>query len=225
MKRTPASLVEHEYPPPLITVKGTEVGVSSWYGPGFHGNATASGERYDQEALTAAHRSLPLGTWIDVRNLTNNRSVRVRVNDRGPYKNGRVLDLSYAAARALDMVGNGTANVEIRIADSRYRMWPTVRYCVQIGAFRTRAEADAIGREVATAGERAYLKITGRRDFPFSVRVGPFERRADAAAAVTRLEGREFKALLVEEDPRAEVYATQARALDDTSQSAQLVAH
>jgi len=224
-KPAPAiALVEREYPPPAVTVQGTEVGVSSWYGPGFHGNATASGERYDQEALTAAHRSLPLGTWIDVRNLTNNRTIRVRVNDRGPYKKGRVLDLSYAAARALDIVDHGTANVEIRIADGRYRMWPTVRYCVQIGAFRTRSEADAVGRDVATIGERAYLKITGRPDFPYSVRVGPFDRRADAMAAVTRLERREFKALLVEEDPRAEVYATQARAPVEPPRAAQFVA-
>jgi len=222
-KAPPVRLVEREYPPPAITVQGTEVGVSSWYGPGFHGNATASGERYDQEALTAAHRSLPLGTWIDVRNLTNNKTIRVRVNDRGPYKKGRVLDLSYAAARALDIVDHGTANVEIRVADGRYRMWPSVRYCVQIGAFRTRGEADAVGRDVAVTGERAYLKFTGRADFPFSVRVGPFDRRDDAVAAVERLQGRDFKALLVEEDPPAEVYATQASTTVSRS-AAQLVA-
>ena len=117
-KRTPASLVEREYPPPLITVKGTEVGVSSWYGPGFHGNATASGERYDQEALTAAHRSLPLGTWIDVRNLTNNRSVRVRVNDRGPFgKKRRILDLSEAAAGELHMLRDGVCEVRVEVLE------------------------------------------------------------------------------------------------------------
>jgi rare lipoprotein A len=200
-------LVAREYPAPFITAKGTEVGISSWYGPGFHGNATASGERYDQEALTAAHRSLPLGTWIDVRNLTNDRIVRVRVNDRGPYKHGRVLDLSYAAARALDMVGRGTTDVEIRLADARYRVWPAVRYSVQVGAFRTRAEADATGQAVASEGESAYLKLTGRADYPFSVRVGPFVQRADAVAATDRLKERRFRALLVEEDPPADVFA------------------
>ena len=207
-----ANLVAVHYPPAAISVRGTEIGVSSWYGPGFHGNATASGERYDQEALTAAHRSLPLGTWIDVRNLTNNRTVRVRVNDRGPYKKGRVLDLSYAAAKALDMVGRGTADVEIRLADRRYRAWPVVRYCVQVGAFRTRGEADTVGHDVAVHGERAYLKVTGRTDFPFSVRVGPFEERADAVAAVARLKTLQFNALLVEEDPPAEVYTSEAAA-------------
>ena len=208
-KSAPLDLVAREYPAPFITAQGTEVGVSSWYGPGFHGNATASGERYDQEALTAAHRSLPLGTWIDVRNLTNDRRVRVRVNDRGPYKNGRVLDLSHAAARALDMVGRGTANVEIRLADARYRAWPAVRYSVQVGAFRSRTEADTIGRAVAMEGETAYLKFTGRADYPFSVRVGPFVRRVDAVAATERLKERRFRALLVEEDPPADVFADQ----------------
>ena len=209
-KRPAADLVDRHYPSPAITLRGTEIGVSSWYGPGFHGNATASGERYDQEALTAAHRSLPLGTWIDVRNLTNNRTVRVRVNDRGPYKKGRVLDLSYAAARAIDMVGRGTADVEIRLADRRYRAWPAVRYCVQVGAFRTRREADAVGRDIAGRGERAYLKVTGREDFPFSVRVGPFDQRTDALDAVARLKRDQFDALLVEEDPPAEVYTSEA---------------
>jgi len=206
------SLVDRDYPPPAITIGGTEVGVSSWYGPGFHGNSTASGERYDQDAMTAAHRSLPLGTWIDVRNLTNDRTVRVRVNDRGPYKHGRVLDLSHAAAHALDMVHRGTAKVEIRLADRRYRAWPTVRYCVQVGAFRTRREADAVGRRLATRGETAYLKVTGRSDFPFSVRVGPFADRADALEANQRLRRLDIDALLVEEDPPDEVYASEAKA-------------
>jgi rare lipoprotein A len=206
------SLVDRQYPRPAITMSGTEVGVSSWYGPGFHGHSTASGERYDQDAMTAAHRSLPLGTWIDVRNLTNDRTVRVRVNDRGPYKQGRVLDLSHAAARALDIVHRGTAKVEIRLADRRYRAWPTVRYCVQVGAFRTRREADAVGRRLATQGETAYLKFTGRSDFPFSVRIGPFADRADALETSHRLRRLSMDALLVEEDPPDDVYASEAKA-------------
>jgi rare lipoprotein A len=200
-------LVDVDYPAPVITPRGTEVGVSSWYGPGFHGQPTASGERYDQGAMTAAHRSLPLGTWVEVRNLENGRVATVRVNDRGPYKVGRVLDLSYAAAQQLGMVGPGTAEVEIRLIDPRYRQWPSVRYCAQVGAFRTRPEADAKGAAVAKAGERTYLKPTGRPDFPYSVRVGPYEKRSDALAAVDRLSGRGISALLVEEDPPATVYS------------------
>jgi len=200
-------LVDTDYPAPVITPQGTEIGVSSWYGPGFHGQLTASGERYNQDAMTAAHRTLPLGTWVQVRNLGNGRVATVRVNDRGPYKLGRVLDLSYAAAQELGMVGPGTADVEIRLVDSRYRQWPTIRYCVQVGAFRSRSEADAKGATIARAGERAYLKRTGRSDFPYSVRVGPYDKRSEALAAMDRLRTLGFSTLLVEEDPPASVYA------------------
>jgi rare lipoprotein A len=88
-------------------------GTASWYGPGFHGRRTSSGEPYDQYDLTAAHRTLPLGTWVLVTNERNGRSVRVYVNDRGPYVDGRVIDLSYGAATAIGMVGPGTVPVRI----------------------------------------------------------------------------------------------------------------
>jgi len=88
-------------------------GRASWYGPRFHGRKTASGERFDMHALTAAHRSLPLASWIRVTNTANHKTVVVKVNDRGPYAKGRILDLSYAAAAALGMRGSGTSNVKI----------------------------------------------------------------------------------------------------------------
>lgn len=203
-------LVDRDYPAPALTPRGTEIGVSSWYGPGFHGQATASGERYDQGAMTAAHRTLPLGTWVEVRNLANGRATTVRINDRGPYKIGRVLDLSYAAAQQIGLIGPGTAEVEIRLRDARYRQWPVVRYCAQVGAFRTRSVADATGAAIARSGERVYLKTTGRPDFPYSVRVGPYEKRSDALAAVDRLRARGITALLVEEDPPPTVYSATA---------------
>ena len=90
-------------------------GTASWYGPGFHGRRTSSGEAYDQYDLTAAHRTLPLGTWVLVTNERNGRSVRVYVNDRGPYVDGRVIDLSYGAATAIGMVGPGTVPVRILV--------------------------------------------------------------------------------------------------------------
>jgi rare lipoprotein A (peptidoglycan hydrolase) len=89
------------------------VGRASWYGPRFDGSPTASGETFDMNALTAAHRSLPLGTRALVRNLDNGREVVVKINDRGPYIQGRDIDLSYGAARELRMVPNGLARVEI----------------------------------------------------------------------------------------------------------------
>jgi rare lipoprotein A len=96
-----------------------QVGVASWYGPGFHGRRTASGERFDQNDLTAAHRKLPLGTEVRVTNLENGRSITVEINDRGPYVKGRVIDLSKAAARRLGMVEDGVAEVRIEATPSQ----------------------------------------------------------------------------------------------------------
>ena len=97
-----------------------EQGVASWYGPDFHGGRTATGETYDMHAMTGAHPTLPLPTWVRVTNLENGKSVVVRLNDRGPFARGRIIDLSRAAAEALDMVRAGTARVEVQsLADRR----------------------------------------------------------------------------------------------------------
>ncbi len=90
-------------------------GIASWYGPGFHGRRTASGEIYNMYAYTAAHRTLPLGTYVRVINLENGKSVVVRINDRGPFKKGRIIDLSYAAAKKIGMLEKGTARVRLEI--------------------------------------------------------------------------------------------------------------
>lgn len=94
-----------------------EQGDASWYGTKFHGRRTSSGETYDMHAMTAAHKSLPLPTYVSVRNLENGRKIIVRVNDRGPFHEGRIIDLSYTAALKLDIVKNGTARVEVRAID------------------------------------------------------------------------------------------------------------
>jgi rare lipoprotein A len=91
-----------------------ERGVASWYGPDFHKQMTSSGDRYDMYGMTAAHKTLPLPTWVEVTNLENGRHVTVKVNDRGPFVKGRIIDLSYGAAKALDMIRAGTARVEVR---------------------------------------------------------------------------------------------------------------
>jgi rare lipoprotein A len=101
--------------------EGSEVGVkqingrASWYGPGFHGRRTANGERYNQYGYTAAHRTLPLGTKVRVTNVRNGKSVVVRINDRGPFIGGRVIDLSAGAAKAIGMIGSGVAQVRIEV--------------------------------------------------------------------------------------------------------------
>ena len=96
----------------------TERGVASWYGDPFHGRQTASGEVYDMEAMTAAHRTLPFGTVVRVDNLDNGRSVTLRINDRGPFIRGRNLDVSRAAARELGMLQAGLARIEITILEA-----------------------------------------------------------------------------------------------------------
>jgi rare lipoprotein A len=92
-----------------------QVGTASWYGPGFHGQETANGEPFNQHALTAAHRTLPLGTKAKVTNLETGQTVDVTINDRGPYVSGRHLDLSRAAARRIGLIKKGTAKVKIEV--------------------------------------------------------------------------------------------------------------
>lgn len=95
----------------------TQRGSASWYGKEFEGKKTASGERFDADDMTAAHRKLPLGTKVEVTNLENGKSVEVEVNDRGPYAKGRIIDLSKAAAKKLDMTHDGTAQVQIEVTE------------------------------------------------------------------------------------------------------------
>jgi len=99
--------------PPVVVA--ADVGMASWYGREHHGRRTASGERFDMNALTAAHRTLPFGTRVRVTNLDNGRAVEVHINDRGPFRRGRILDVSKAAAAELRMIGPGTARVRIEV--------------------------------------------------------------------------------------------------------------
>lgn len=96
-----------------VTVANASVGKASWYGPGFDGRKTASGERFNRNAMTAAHKTLPLGTRVKVTNLANNESVVVKINDRGPYVHGRIIDLSQAAARSIGIRGVGKVSVAV----------------------------------------------------------------------------------------------------------------
>jgi rare lipoprotein A len=151
-----------------------ERGMASWYGPKFNGRMTASGERYDMNAFTAAHPSLPFGTLISVRNTRTGREVIVRVNDRGPFSKNRILDLSYAAAREVGVVGPGTARVEI------YRV-PAAglppRFTVQVGAFSEPDKAAALHSQIA----RVYPEAVVASDGTWSrVQIGAFDDRDQA---------------------------------------------
>src|SRR6478672_4550781 len=100
---------------PAVDYNYDQTGIASWYGPGFAGHATASGEEYDQDALTAAHKTLPMPTLVRVTNLENGRQIQLRINDRGPFVNDRIIDLSRRGAQLLGMVNNGTAKVRVQI--------------------------------------------------------------------------------------------------------------
>ena len=112
-------------PPPIPAQLGwTQQGIASWYGRPYHGRITSNGERYDMNKISAAHKRLPFDTWVRVRNLNNKKTVDVRINDRGPFVKGRIIDLSRAAAKKIEMIGPGTARVRIEVVATpgmRYR--------------------------------------------------------------------------------------------------------
>jgi rare lipoprotein A len=155
-----------------------ERGIASWYGPGFHEAQTSNGERYDMYAMTAAHTTLPLPTYAQVTNLKNGRSVVVRVNDRGPFKAGRIIDLSYTAASKLDMLRDGTTFVEVRALTS---LAPATAPAagspifVQAGAFSNEANASQLVERLRSQGVKNGSvradEVDGRR--LYRVRIGP----------------------------------------------------
>lgn len=168
---------------------GIERGVASWYGPGFHGKRTANGEVYDQEELTAAHRQLPFGTRVRVVNLDNGRSVEVRINDRGPFAHRRIIDLSRAAADAIDMIGPGTALVRLEIL---YQPVAT-GFIVQAGAFSVSARAMALLAELEPAHPEAAIYSDGQWH---RVQIGPFATRQAAKRVARSLQARGIETLV-----------------------------
>ncbi len=187
---------------------GPQVGVASWYGPGFHGKATTSGEIYDQHAHTAAHRTWPLGTRVQVTNLDNGRVTNVRINDRGPFVSGRHIDLSYAAARDLGMVGPGTCNVRIEPLLGEGETLAAVQFAVQVASFRDQGRAEQYRQRLA--GEAAAPRFADRAVYVaagessvgrvYRVRVGPYALRGDAETSAARLAGAGLAAVVVEEN-------------------------
>lgn len=149
---------------PMESADGySEVGIASWYGPGFHGKLTANGEKYNQKAMTAAHKTLPLPTLVKVENLENGKSVVVRVNDRGPYSKGRIIDLTEVAAKRLGMIDKGTAKVRVSVLSEDPDCYVTAghkvnidkgNFAVQIGAF---TDANNAKRLAGKFGSRAVV--------------------------------------------------------------------
>jgi rare lipoprotein A len=143
----------------------SEEGIASWYGPPYTNRKAADGSIYDQNAMTAAHRTLPMGSIVRVTNLNNGESVRVRITDRGPFVDGRIIDLSLAAAKAVDIYRPGTAKVRVEAFAPPAGSDPAGRWCVQIGAFLDPADAiqlkNDLLRRYATAKVIEFAGPTG----------------------------------------------------------------
>lgn len=188
--RHKASPVTRRAPPPTRTapapgpiIQGEE-GIASWYGRPYHGRPAASGEIYNMYAMTAAHRTLPFGTEVRVHDLENGRDVTVRINDRGPFVEGRIIDLSYAAAQAVEMPG--VARVRLEILGLGASPEAGI-FAVQIGAFRDRGNAERLKARIeacyepACAGKPVVIQGFDRGDgYFYRVRVG-HESSEDAA--------------------------------------------
>lgn len=172
----------------------TEKGLSSWYGPDFHGRKTSNGERYNMYGISAAHRTLPLGSIARVTHMGNGRQVVVRINDRGPFIEPRILDLSYGAARELGMVKEGVAMVTIEVfgtAGANPFATPAA-WLVQAGSFAERRNAERLKAKLGNSVGTVFIEpVKNNRRTLYRVRVGPFstEREADTTAAGIRRRG------------------------------------
>jgi len=181
---------------PLHSARGfRQRGTASWYGRGFHGRRTASGERYDMFAMTAAHPTLPLPTFVRVRNLGNGLSVVVKVNDRGPFLRGRVIDLSFAAAKKLQMASAGTAEVEVTAVfaegegEGEGEGAAAPRWFVQAGAFASEARALQLAQHLRRNNVPAVVVTRMEKDGAnlYRVRAGPIQDGENAERVLRQI--------------------------------------
>lgn len=182
-------VINHRTYSPLPSAVGfEEVGIASWYGPDFHGHKTSNGEKYNMYGITAAHKLLPMQTMLLVKNIDNGKETIVRVNDRGPFVQGRIIDLSYGAAKRISLVKSGTARVKIialgettfskKTGKRRFKKHADLQsgeYFVQIGAFTKKYNALSLQEKFLDAGHRAVLRevlINGQTFYRTQVYVG-----------------------------------------------------
>jgi rare lipoprotein A len=190
--------------PPLLTpaTRATQTGIASWYGPGFHGQATASGIIYNQNELTAAHQTLPMGTRLMVTNLNNGRAVEVLVNDRGPFAKGRIIDLSHAAAHSIDMIGPGTAPVRIEVIEAPYRIQSirtSLDYTLQLGSFSQLENAQQLrSRLQQSYSEVAVVPLQSDNGAYYRVQLGTFSNRAAAEQQARQLAQSGYSVIIME---------------------------
>jgi rare lipoprotein A len=182
------------YPLTSVSSDYEETGVASWYGEDFHNRKTASGEKFDMYAFTAAHRTLPMPTYLTVLNLENNKSVVVKVNDRGPFSKGRIIDLSYAAAKQLDMLNSGTARVHITVLSESTESLKTENrnidiqkgsFGVQLASFSVKSRADNL---LAKVKDSQISEVTIRGKKYYRVQVFGYTTKQAAEAAAKKFE-------------------------------------
>jgi rare lipoprotein A len=184
-------------------VQYREVGIASWYGKDYHGRKTANGEVYDMYAMTAAHCTLPFNTRVRVTNLGNGKKTELRINDRGPFVAGRIIDLSYTGARAIDMLGTGTAKVTVEAIGFAGGHRPTLEgnFAIQVGAFAERENAARFRDQL----EKKYPNVqiilweSNVQRF-YRVRLGAFRTEAEAQRQVEVLKKEHLSGFVVRED-------------------------
>ncbi|HKK00021.1 MAG TPA: septal ring lytic transglycosylase RlpA family protein [Desulfotignum sp.] len=199
----PYSVFGRQYTP-IATAHGfVQTGLASWYGKKFHGRKTANGEIYDMYAMTAAHKTLPMNTWVEVHNIDTNQKIRVRINDRGPFVTGRVIDLSYTGAKRINMLGPGTARVRVTAlgaatAYSRTTHAPVSfkqldywkgNFTVQVGAFQVKSNALRFKEKLSKSYLNAHIVV--HKDYRgtfYRVRIGRFSNLKDAERFSVALE-------------------------------------
>lgn len=206
----------------------TQTGLASWYGHPYHGRRAANGEVYDMDKMTAAHRTLPFDTLVKVLNLDNQKTVEVRINDRGPFVDGRIIDLSRAAAQQIAMIGPGTAKVRVEVLGTGKNPNAPVKgppappsaspqivpaaspahvtgrgagYAVQIAAFGDARAANELQRRMASRYGSAYIEnVRSDQGVLYRVRVGPKPTLAEANQLAASLERENFQPLVVRVD-------------------------
>lgn len=200
----PYSIQGRTYYHPLPTAQGyQERGIASWYGPNFHGKRTSNGEAYNMEALTAAHKTLPMDTWVEVTNQENSHQIVLRINDRGPFVDGRIIDLSKAAARDLGVLARGTAPVVVRALGFRQLgtgeggrpavyvpppSYETGTFTVQVGAFTNPANAQRLAAKLRPLWGKVTVVRYDRGDAVFHrVWVGKLSQLQEAQNLQARL--------------------------------------
>ncbi|MDX2469132.1 MAG: septal ring lytic transglycosylase RlpA family protein [SAR324 cluster bacterium] len=194
---------QHANEPTFAPVKGggqheQMQGHASWYGPGFHGKKTANGEDYDQMGMTAAHKILPMNTWVRVTNQENGKSAVVRINDRGPYKDDRIIDLTKTAAKRIGSFEQGTASVKLEVLkypknyDASKGLTPYKQTVVQVAVFRDQQRAENFKSQLTEKFNRVAFLVDTPEEGSYHVVAGPFDERDQAKSTARRLNSRGF---------------------------------